>query len=281
MYTQYYEEYLRKCLNELKSTENPKIQRNLKKLKQNFKEENFDRVLSPFVTILANDIIPHLHEEEIEDTLEFELQEFLKAANYARKAFVVKASLKGQENHVYRTIVIPSTLTLSQLCYIVMATFQCEGSHLFSIEVGKQTFYCAGFEENVFMSSDYVLPQFHFRKGSHMLLTYDFGENYEIDIVITETKSCYRSFTLEDVQVIDGKGYGIWEDAHYELDLFYDDRAAFNDFMEKNGYEYEWYPIDEDFDKNVLNENLIDDIYLLMTIYEYPELLEDDDEEVE
>ncbi len=47
-----------KCLQELKDTNISKIQNGMKKLKKEFKEDDYDTVISPFVSVMSNQIIP-------------------------------------------------------------------------------------------------------------------------------------------------------------------------------------------------------------------------------
>lgn len=276
MYKQYYNEYFAKCLQELKSTKNPQIQNQLKKFKKDFKDENFDKMISPFVSVLINDIIPYVEEEDLEDVMVDEFAEFMKATKFIGKSYVLDIRLKGQEQNCWRTLQIPATLTLSQLCYAIMSIFHCDGSHLFSMEYKNNNYYCDAYDPDFYdeetqYASECILPEFNLRKGSHMIMTYDFGDDFMFDIVVKEVKKYSHRLSLNDIQVLDGQGYGIWEDNHYMMDIYYDDPKAFYEVIEENGYDEYDFPIEEEFDLELLNEGIIEDMNDFIEYYENEE----------
>ena len=75
-------------------------------------------------------------------------------------------------------------------------------------------------------------------------------------------------FELEYMYVLDGEGYGIWEDAHYWLDLYYDDKDYFYEMMEEEGMEEDYFAVNEEFDLDVANETLIEDYDYVCQLYD-------------
>lgn len=277
MYKQYYDEFFKKCLHELKRSKHPQIQKRISQLQKDFKEDDFDEVIRPFINVIANEIIPYADEEEMDHAIADEFEEFIKCVKYARRTYIFNVQLIGQEENCWRTLQILATCQLSQLCYAIMSSFHCEGEHLFSIKYKKDTYDCGPYDLESDEDSEYafevILPELNLRKGSHMVLTYDFGDNYMFDITVSEVKNYHRRVTSDDIMIIDGKGYGIWEDAHYELELYYNDNQEFERYIDENGLEKDWYPIDEEFDIDELNENIIENIRFFTKIYENPEEL--------
>lgn len=276
MYKQYYQDYFKKCLQELKATKNPQIQKYMDKLKKDFKDEDFDQVLSPFVGVLMNEIIPYVEEEDIDDLMMNEFEEFIKVIKFTRRAYVLDVRLKEQENQCWRTLQLPATLTLAQLCYAIMSVFCCDGGHLFSIEYKKTEYYCDAFESDMYdveveYASEIVLPELNLRKGSHMVMTYDFGDNFMFDITVKDVKNFHHRLLSDDIKVLEGKGYGIWEDNHYMMDLYYDDPKRFSKEIEENGYDEDYFPINEEFDIELINESITGDIAFFMDNYENSE----------
>lgn len=271
MYKQYYQDYFTKCFQELKATENVQIKKLFKTIRKDFKDDDFDCVIQPFVSVLINDIIPYVEKEDIEDTIIGELDEFIKATKYMRKAYVLDIHLIGQKQNCWRTLQIPATLVLSELCYAIMSVFCCDGGHLFSIEYKKKEYYCDAYSsdfQDVEYVSDEIIPCFNLRKGSHMIMTYDFGDNFMFDIRVKEVKDFHYRLSYDDIQLLDGKGYGIWEDDHYLMELYHNDPKRFKDVCEENGYDEEYFPIDEEFDLALYNEEIINDMNRYINIYE-------------
>lgn len=78
---------------------------------------------------------------------------------------------------------------------------------------------------------------------------------------------------MNDLEIIDGNRYGIWEDAHRLLDLYYMNRKEFLKTIDEYGLSDEDF-IFEEFDIDTYNEMLIDDFEYLKMAYEMPEEME-------
>ena len=78
--------------------------------------------------------------------------------------------------------------------------------------------------------------------------------------------------TINDVKVHSGSGYGIWEDAHYELDLYYHSHNNFLEYLKENDVDISWYPADENFDLDEVNRSLLEKFYMFKDGYESPDL---------
>lgn len=161
-------------------------------------------------------------EDTVHNTLIIQfLKETVRKYNNMQKLLTIRVSLKDFEDIIWRTMEVPATLTLSQLSYAIMSTMKCDGMHLYNIKYKNQIYDGLMYDKTSLLANDYHLYDFPLRKGSHFLLTYDFGDNFKFDITIQEIskKDCITQ--IEDVCIIDGKGYGIWEDMHREMISYY------------------------------------------------------------
>lgn len=75
--------------------------------------------------------------------------------------------------------------------------------------------------------------------------------------------------SLDDMKVISGNGYGIWEDAHYEMELYYRDIKEFKAFVRKNGVSENQYPVKKKFNLDKSNKILVDEFFMLKEAYIY------------
>lgn len=125
-------------------------------------------------------------------------------------------------------------------------------------------------------ASETNLSSLNLRKRSTLKLLYDFGDQFYFKIKVEEIKKCDHKISIEDAKILEGKGYGIWEDAHYEMELYYYDRSQFYNFAERNGVDPDEYPIHEQF--NLKDQiNLKDqNHYLVKSFNEIKDVYEQD-----
>lgn len=272
MYTQYFQEYLDHCKDLLLQSQHPEIQKFIRTMKKTFKEESIEHAIEPAARLMALDIVPVVSKESVEDVLAEKLPEFTKMLKYTAKSFVFKVELRHLEKHVYRIIEIPASMNLADMAYIVLASMQCDGSHMFSIDIKNETYCCEGCREDSYYddlyAADFHLIDFHLRKGSHMTITYDFGDCFELDVTVQEIKTYQHIVDHQELRVLDGDGFGIWEDDHHAMEVFYYERERFEEFVNDQGRDIEWFPVDEKFDIDTLNAELIDRAKALKHWYE-------------
>ena len=110
------------------------------------------------------------------------------------------------------------------------------------------------------------------------MMTYDFWENYRFIIEVADIKNTNETYVLEDIKVLEGKGYGIVEDHHYVFDAYYDgDKEAVEEYLEAYSIELDEFEPAIPFDIEDCNEILNMNMATFFEIYEF-ETYEVDDE---
>ncbi len=264
---------LEECFDEIINTESSNIQELLTKIKEELNEESYIQSIRDMVRVCLPEIIlVGLPEEYMEKYICEKLGNFISNLPLTTSSYVFKCQLRDQEKNVYREIEVPAMLSLDDLCVTVLAAFKASGYHLYSLTHKRQDYHCSRFEDDfydedeILYLEDYELIDLDLKKNSKMTVCYDFGDNFEIVLTLKQIKKNDFMFDLEDMRYIKGKGYGIWEDAHYWLDLYYDDKEMFYKELEEEGIDPEEFPIDEDFD--IDEDDLFGDYTVLKTILE-------------
>lgn len=276
---QYYED----LFNELIQAPDNEIQEALSLIKKTVPDNDFKPLLKGFVKgALEFTSSENLDEEEFDEFFISNLKSFASHVVDLNKSLIIEARLKGFEEQIYRVMEIPYVMTIADLAYAVLGSMECMAEHLFSIKYKKQTYFCHyyenDFDDDVLYAENENLCNLGLRKGSKFLLNYDFGDNYEIEIKVKQINKNKTRFDFDDMNMLDGSGYGIWEDAHYEMNLFYYEPEMFKAYLDENGLDEEMYPVEEEFDLDAANIELLDNFILMKGTYEY---VEDDDFDIE
>lgn len=182
------------------------------------------------------------------------------------------AELKGYEPKMWRRFQTLNNITMAQLGYILMTMYEMEGKHLFCIEVPiRQNFglymrerngsdiavefpdetWCfevddgegifgdaSGIASHSFDASErklkYVLND---TPGERLVLKYDYGDGWEVEIVLEHILKDKNLPGRELPRVLEGEGYGIIEDCGGTGGL-HDIAEA---FQRKCGMKYQQY----------------------------------------
>lgn len=201
------------------------------------------------------------------------LPEAIKMIPAMKQMYKLKITLNGYEDQIYRIIQVPCIIPLADLGYVILSIFNAMAYHLFDFTIKKQRYDCevkrilGDYFENDEFALDYKLASFNFKKNAKFSFHYDYGEDYEFTIQVMDI---IKTDSLVDIEVIDGKGSGIWEDEHYLMDLYYNDKEAFQAFIEENGLEADAFPIDEEFDIDTCKGVLYDEFMDIKMGYECP-----------
>lgn len=161
-----------------------------------------------------------------------------------KKTIKLKLQIRHLE-HIYRIIEVPYMISLEELSYYILASLHAYGNHDFYLTLDKETYYenyFCGFYSEYMYASDFQLEELAIEKGSHIEMCYDFKEKYLIDIEvldICEKKICVPAY------IIESRGYGIWEEAHWLLELYYHNRTAFVTCIQDMGYDEDDFLIEE------------------------------------
>ena len=76
-------------------------------------------------------------------------------------------------------------------------------------------------------AADMTIADLSLHEGSHLVLWYDFGDDYFFDIHVMDVDEHNDIQSLDDLKVLAGEGYGIWEDEHQLLELYYENQEEF------------------------------------------------------
>lgn len=246
-----------KALQAILSSENPTVIKNIQLIEKY--GEDVDNIIKHYLKSLSvtqlNNIIENADNLELINYL----KDNVKLCRNKQKIYIVHVSLRGLNDKVWRLMEIPSTLTLAQLSYAVMSTMKCEGSHLFDIKF-KNMIYDIQKNDSYYYKSldanDYHIYDFNLVKNSRFLLTYDFGDEFQFDIVIQSSTKVQYIPNMNEVNIIDGKGYGIWEDFHRAMYMFY----RYPDKLDYDDMETADYYADMEFEREVDNQRIVKSI---------------------
>lgn len=157
------------------------------------------------------------------------------------------AELKNYEPKIWRRFQVVRNITVARLGYIVMTMFEMQASHLFCIDVmyRKNLYkYMTGFfsieevkksfpsseipeirryevqnemtidfdNEKAENATEVKISQIVSSDGDEMVFSYDYGDGWEVKIVLERIFEDKELPGKELPRVLDGKGYGIVED---------------------------------------------------------------------
>jgi hypothetical protein len=164
--------------------------------------------------------------------------------------YIFNLELRDSKPTIWRTIRVSPKMTVAELCYIVLVVFEMQASHLFkvTVPVGEmqvekyRKLLGEAFDEKAFLKEHPDLSTICYRYellniiddfprrendiihnvtkeklkhaiskiGKRMELWYDFGDDWFVDIKLTDIVDGEEG-TISPI-VIDGKGFGIIED---------------------------------------------------------------------
>lgn len=269
-------EFMDKCHKEIEQSTNTELKKLVRKLKKQFNQEEFEKFFDYCLRVyIAKSMLESQEFCNTEEDFIAMLEMHLEMLKPMKKIMTCEIKLIGQEENVYRIMKIPYCFHLADFSYMMLAAFKAEASHLFSVYIKDEEFVCNADPNDIGYVRPYAdecsFADLGLRKGSRFKVCYDFGDNYEFTIKVLNIENMDHVTCIDDCQIIDGNGYGIWEDAHYELELYYNDKTQFRKFLDSNGLLEDSFPIDEDFDLDEYNEVLINDFMLIKKAYENPE----------
>ena len=137
----------------------------------------------------------------------------------AKTTAQIKITLRHTKPVIWRRVLVPHDIKLPKLNHVIQATMGgWEGSHLHSFFDGEdyyqpifKDFLFGGDEdENSKDETKYRLSDLLPKEGGHLLYTYDFGDDWEHDIVLEKLTPADKRLTR--AQVIAGENAGPPED---------------------------------------------------------------------
>jgi pRiA4b ORF-3-like protein len=114
----------------------------------------------------------------------------IKAAKRASKpkalphSFVIRATIRDISPKIWRRIEVPDRCTLEQLHRVLQLAFSWLDCHLHAFEVGKRTFRGSDPEWDGEFTSQVQLRELALTNGATIRYNYDFGDDWEVDLVI-------------------------------------------------------------------------------------------------
>lgn len=135
----------------------------------------------------------------------------------ATQVYTFKITYEGCNNKIWRTFEVSSNYDLARLGYMVLASFDTNAYHLFSIEHKGIVFETA--IENYGdapLLQDFKLSILNLQIGEHMEMIYDFGCEQVFDIEFIGSADMLRGKGTSYPKVIDGAGRGIIDDMPVE-----------------------------------------------------------------
>lgn len=271
---------IKECRKELLKSENTKIKKLLKEisseLESDLKRDLLDSIISDAI---GTTLMIDGQKNDTEEIVIALLQDLKKLIPLRKKSYTMNISLVGLEKNMNRSIKVPAMLNLSELGYTILAIFKAESSHLFEFVIKKEKYKCEleryiedeYFDEEEKYASDYMIDECGFKTNNKFTMTYDYGDNYQFSIQISSINYEDVFQNIESIEILDGKGFGIWEDAHYALDLYYSNKKEFATFIKENGIDADYYPVNKEFDIEECNESLTS--YFLESKFAYEENL--------
>jgi len=191
----------------------------------------------------------------------------------AHPIYQFRTELKDHRPKIWRRFQVMSNITMEKLARVIMTLYEMKGHHLFSFDMKrnksmsgrkmpaglvlapefpyepafpqKWRFEMMYEEGDIFVVHNEYLFDMTLSKvkdvvsvpGENMLFTYDFGDDWEIDVKLEKIIDDKETHGREFPRVLAGEGSGIIEDCGGVFGL-YDIAEA---FREKSGEKYEMY----------------------------------------
>jgi len=101
-----------------------------------------------------------------------------------RTVHTIKVTLRGSQPPIWRRLEVPSASTLQQLHNIIQSAFGWEDYHMWALETAGQRYGAAGSDLGIRSAASKRLGQVAPRVGDKLRYTYDFGDDWEHDIIV-------------------------------------------------------------------------------------------------
>jgi hypothetical protein len=109
-----------------------------------------------------------------------------KGESMPEKSIQLKITLKGMRPPIWRRFVVPASIRLDKLHDVVQMVMGWDSSHLYAFDIfGEQ--YSDGDLDDAELAHKYSLKKFNPYKGMKFSYIYDFGDDWEHEIVVEDT----------------------------------------------------------------------------------------------
>lgn len=209
----------------LRNSKNETLLNELEYMKELDKFEQ-DYVLARCYMDMNGFVLFEKNDEPVEELLAKAMRYYTKGLLAAKYKYIFRIKVKGLEKYITREIAIPKSMSLGDLGVAIILAFNGECSHLFQFMIDKKR-YALDPREVVFDKPEHVfatrLYEIDWNPKKKYTFVYDFGDDYIFSVQFVKEVSNPGNYPIE---VLKGKGYGIWEDNHYYLDLYYSNPNA-------------------------------------------------------
>ena len=142
----------------------------------------------------------------------------------------VYTEVLGFYNLMYRYMSLPNSLSLADLAYYTLASYLSEEYADFVIEVNGIPFVCPNCEDEQFNKlpcASSIQPDF--KEGDTFKMVYNLEEPFEIEIQVEKVDDIE-----EDANVVNGRGFAIWDGFKEFQDYYYQSMEMFKEYVEDN-----------------------------------------------
>lgn len=174
----------------------------------------------------------------------------------ATQVYTFKITYKGSNNKIWRTFEVSSNYDLARLGYMVLASFDTNAYHLFTIECKGIVYETAiDYYGDAPLMQEIKLSKLNLQPGEHIKMIYDFGCEQIFDIEFIGAVDMLRGKGTSYPKVIDGAGRGIIDDMPVDelmKIISKTDKNSKSDFIITTGFgnemvwDYRDYRIDYD-----------------------------------
>ena len=190
-----------------------------------------------------------------------------------------RVSINGLENKIWRVIEINNQLTLADLAYTILASFNSLTYHLYNINYNGNIYGSNGAKSDLpgYVKLNAIttrLKDLDLKENDEMEMDYDFGSTTTFDITYLESNELKNLFDVKEYpKIVEGAGLGMLEDiSEYDLkDIVEEtDELGYSKHYFTNGYETNRIYDYRNYDLKRDNENLKGLILQIKNGYEIP-----------
>ncbi len=190
-----------------------------------------------------------------------------------------RVSINGLENKIWRVIEINNQLTLADLAYTILASFNSLTYHLYNINYNGNIYGSNGEKSDLpgYVKLNAIttrLKDLDLKENDEMEMDYDFGSTTTFDITYLESNELKNLFDVKEYpKIVEGAGLGMLEDiSEYDLrDIVEEtDELGYSKHYFTNGYETDRIYDYRNYDLKRDNENLKGLILQIKNGYEIP-----------
>ena len=134
------------------------------------------------------------------------------------KVLMFKVGINGLKNKIWRVIEVTDKMTIGDLAYAILASFNSLVYHLYSIIYKDKKYKCYIDDEIVLDASQSILRDIGLKDNDTMEMEYDFGSTTTFKIKYLGSRELEENDKTYYPSIIDGAGNGMLDDVS-EFDL--------------------------------------------------------------